>query len=372
MSVIACIRSSIVVLALFAAACDSAAPKPDRGGKDPSRTPQPVMVVTARFEDSGRIRTFAATIRPSIESDLGFRISGKVARRLVRTGDFVHSGQALLTLDTNDLRLQREQAEAEVKAAQSSLVQAEADEARATALQSKGWTTKATLQKAGATAEEARSRLVRAQRALDLATHSLDYATLEADADGVITATPVEPGQVISAGQAAVRLARRSELEAVVALPESYVEPVQRATASLSLWSLPGKTYDARLRELSFAADPATRTFAARFVIPSADDKIRIGMSATLTLREQAGRHFARLPLTAVFNHGRGASVLIVGDGGRLSERLVTIERYEDRSALVTSGVMDGESVVALGVENLDPRLTVRPVSSLSLSSADK
>lgn len=203
-------RSAIIAMALILGGCDSATPKPDRGGKEP-RKAQPVMVVPVRFEEGARTRTFAATIRPSIESDLGFRISGKVARRLVRTGDLVRSGQALLTLDTNDLRLQREQAEAEVKAAQSNLIQAEADEGRAVELQSKGWMANAALQKAHATAEEARSRLIRAQRALDLAGHALGYATLEADADGVITATPIEPGQVISAGQAAVRLARLSE-----------------------------------------------------------------------------------------------------------------------------------------------------------------
>lgn len=365
-------RAAIIAMALILGACDSAAPKPDHAAAEPTKLPQPVMVVPVRFEEGARTRTFAATIRPSIESDLGFRISGKVARRLVRTGDFVRSGQPLLTLDTNDLRLQREQAEAEVKAAQSNLIQAEADEGRATDLQSKGWMANAALQKAHATAEEARSRLVRAQRALDLAGHALDYATLEADADGVITATPIEPGQVISAGQAAVRLARLSELEAVVALPESYVERVGRASASLTLWSLPGKSYEVRLRELSFAADPATRTFAARFVIPSADDKVRIGMSATLTLREQDERRFARLPLTAIYSHGRGAAVFVVGDGGELRERPVTIERYEDRDVLVTSGVSDGETVVALGVEKLDPALTVRPISTLSLSSAGK
>jgi multidrug efflux pump subunit AcrA (membrane-fusion protein) len=169
-------RAGIIAMALILGGCDSAAPKPDHGAAEPTKLPQPVMVVPVRFEEGARTRTFAATIRPSIESDLGFRISGKVARRLVRTGDFVRSGQPLLTLDTNDLRLQREQAEAEVKAAQSNLIQAEADEGRATDLQSKGWMANAALQKAHATAEEARSRLVRAQRALDLAGHALDFS----------------------------------------------------------------------------------------------------------------------------------------------------------------------------------------------------
>ncbi|WP_416221155.1 efflux RND transporter periplasmic adaptor subunit [Rhodopseudomonas palustris] len=357
--------SCVLVAALLLSACDSASSKGDGSNNDPS-VARPVMVAPVRFDERARKRTFAATIRPSIESDLGFRVSGKVAQRLVRNGDRVHKGQALLTLDANDLRLQLDQAEAEVKAAKTNLTQAEADERRATELQRKGWAANATVEKGHAVAEEARSRLIRAQRSLELALNARDYATLEADADGVITATLVEPGQVITSGQAAVRLARLPEMEAQVALPETYVEQVRNATATLSLWSLPNRTFEVRLKELSLAADPTTRTYAARFSIPDAGEALRLGMSATLTLREMSAGHSARLPLTALFDHGSGPSVWVVDGEGRLTGRRVEIDRYDDRAVLISSGVAEGERVVALGVEKLDPGLTVRAISTLT------
>lgn len=352
-----------LVLATLVGACTPGA------GKEPatSRLPErPVLVAPVQFQSITQPRSLAATIRPRVESDLGFRVSGKVARRLVQNGDRVHKGQALLLLDTTDFELQREQADAEVHAATTSLAQAEADEARTTALEQKGWSPAAMLDRAHAAAAEARGRLTRAQRALELAQNALNYATLEADADGVITATPVEPGQVLAAGQPAVRLARFGELEALVAVPETFVEHARNATGTLTLWSLPGRSYDVKLRELSPTADGATRTYAARYTILNADASAQLGMSATLTLTEGGTERAVRLPLTAVFNHGQGASVWVVNDAGKLTARRVTIARYEGQKVLIASGVSDGENVVTLGVEKLDEGLVVRPAQSLS------
>jgi RND family efflux transporter MFP subunit len=246
------------------------------------------------------------------------------------------------------------------------LSQAEAEEQRKTVLHKDGWAPTAMLDKARAAAGEARGRLIRAERAVELARNALNYATLEADADGVITATVVEPGQVLAAGQPAARLARLGELEAQVALPETFVERARAASGSLTLWSLPGRTYDVKLRELSPAADAATRTYAARYSILNPDGAVRLGMSATLTLTEGESEHAARLPLTAVFNHARGPSVWVVEDAGKLTARRVKIARYEGRNVLITEGLGDGENVVTLGVEKLDEGLLARPTQSLS------
>jgi RND family efflux transporter MFP subunit len=351
------------LLAISLAACDS------DSGKQPAATQapaQPVLVTLVQYQGMTQPHTFAATIRARIESDLGFRVNGKVAKRLVQNGELVHTGQALLRLDTTDLQLQLEQAEAEMRAATTSLAQADAEEARQLTLQKSGWSAPATLDKARALAGDARGRLTRAQRAVELARNALDYATLEADADGVITATPVEPGMVIAAGQAAVRLSRLNELEALVALPETFVERARGAIGSLTLWSLPGHSYEVKLRELSPAADSATRTYAARYAIVNADDAVRLGMSATLTLTEDESARAVRLPLTALFDHGQGPSVWVVDDAGRLTARNVTIARYEGQSALVANGVKDAEYVVTLGVEKLDAGVVVRPAQSLS------
>lgn len=352
-----------LLLAVLVGACDSHSGKEPAAEQAPA---QPVLVTLVQYQGITQPHTFAATIRARIESDLGFRVNGKVAKRLVQNGDVIRKGQPLLVLDPIDLKLQLEAAEAEMRAATTSLAQAEADEGRQVALQKSGWSTPATLDKARAAAGDARGRLTRAQRAAELARNALDYATLEADADGVITATPVEPGMVISAGQPAVRLSRLNELEALVALPETFVERARSAHGSLALWSVPGHSYEVTLRELSPAADSATRTYAARYTIVNLDEAVRLGMSATLTLTEASSERAARLPLTALFNHGRGPSVWVVDDAGRLTAHNVTVARYEGQSALIASGVSDGEYVATLGVEKLDEGVVVRPTQSLS------
>ncbi len=354
---------SMLLLTVLLGACDAQAVKQPAEDAAPAR---PVLVASAHYERIAQPRILAATIRPRIESDLGFRVSGKVARRLVQNGDLVRKGQALLVLDTTDFELQLEQAKAEVRAATQTVAQAEADEARTLKLNKDGWSPAAVLDKARAAAQEARSRLTRAQRAVELSENALKYATLEADADGVVTATPVERGQVVSAGQASVRLARLGELEALVALPEIFVERAASADGALTLWSLPGRSYEVKLRELSPVAEGLTRTYAARYTILNPDDAIRLGMSATLTLTEQDKERAVRLPLTAVFNHGRGPSVWVVGASGKLTARPVTIARYEGQSALIASGVSEGEKVVVLGVEKLDEGVAVRPTESLA------
>ena len=166
-------------------------------------------------------------------------------------------------------------------------------------------------------------------------------------------------------GQPVVRLAHTGELEALVAVPETFVERARAATGSMTLWSLPDRKYEVKLRELSPAADSATRTYAARYTIVNPDDAVRLGMSATVSLTEGEDERAARLPLTAVFNHGRGPSVWVVSDAAS-SRRAVTIARYEGQNVLIASGVNEGENVVTLGVEKLDEGLVVRPTQSLS------
>src|SRR6476620_4902207 len=222
----------------------------------PSR---PVLVSAVHFEAESPERSFVGTIRPRIETDMGFRVPGKVARRLVEVGQTVDVGQPLATLDEVDLKLQAEQAEAEFSAATGVLAQAGASEQRAKDLRAKGWTTDAQLDQSRAAADEARARLNRAERSVELTRNSLSYATLVADTRGVVTATLIDAGQVVASGQTAIRVARFAEKEAVVAIPETLVGRAKSGVATVTLWSESDKKYVAKLREIAPAADPATR-----------------------------------------------------------------------------------------------------------------
>jgi RND family efflux transporter MFP subunit len=326
-----------------------------------------VLVTAVHYESQVPDRSFVGTIRPRIESDLGFRVAGKVSKRLIEVGARVETGEPLATLDEIDLRLQAEQAEAEYRAATGVLTQASAAEARATDLRQRGWSTQAVLDQAKATADEARARLSRAERSVELTKNSLSYATLLADAPGVITATLIEPGQVVTAGQAAIRVARLAEKETVVAIPETLLARARSAEASVSIWSRPDKHYRAKLRELAPSADPMTRTYLAKFSVPDAGDDIQLGMTATLTLSDSATERVARLPLSALFNQGQGPSLYAVDEKtGVVTRKHVTVKGYESGEVLITDGVEEGAKVVSVGVQKLDPAQKVNIVPSLS------
>jgi RND family efflux transporter MFP subunit len=348
-------RIAALALLLLLAGCQAnTAPAP--------RSERPVQVQRVAFESNDTTREFVGVVRARYETDLGFRVAGKIVTRVVNVGDRVRVGDIVARLDPQDLALQVESAEAELAAATSSLAQAAADLERYTTLKGKGFASIADFDRKKAANDEAEGRLQRARRALDLARNQLGYAELKADADGVITATLAEAGQVVAIGQAVARLAHRGEKEAVVALPETWLGEARKATATVQLWSERDRSFDARLRELSPQADAATRTYAARFTIAETDDTVAFGMTATVRLSRLADGRVARLPLSAILNRGSGPSVYAIDQTGALVLRPVTVASFTETAALVTSGISDGDQVVTLGVQKLEAGLKVRAV----------
>ena len=256
-----------------------------RNGRREASPSRPVLVATAHYEAETPERSFVGTIHPRIETDMGFRVPGKVAKRLVEVGQTVDVGQPLATLDEVDLKLQAEQAEAEFQRRnrRAGAGRRRRDPRQGIARQGLDHRCPDGPGESAA-ADEARARLNRAERSVELTRNSLSYATLVADTRGVVTATLVEPGQVVASGQTAIRVARFAEKEAVVAIPETLLGRAKDGVASVTLWSEPGRKYAAKLREIAPSADPATRTYLAKFSLPDAGDNVSLGMTATLTL----------------------------------------------------------------------------------------
>src|SRR6266849_2750690 len=193
---------------------------------------RPVQVQRVAFERGDTKREFVGVVRARYETDLGFRVAGKIVTRIVNVGDRVQAGDVVARLDPEDLQLQVESAEAELAAATSNLTQDASDYERYSTLKARGYASVADFDRKRAANDEAQGRLDRARRSLDLVRNQRGYADLKADADGVITATLAEPGQVVAIGQAVVRLAHRGEKEAVVALPETWLGEARETQAS--------------------------------------------------------------------------------------------------------------------------------------------
>jgi RND family efflux transporter MFP subunit len=328
--------------------------------------PPPVLVTEAHFAPREEAQALAGVVKARIESDLAFRIAGKIATRLVDTGVVVREGDPLARLDDTDFRLQLEEAQAEESSARAALAQTEAEERRLTTLSRQGWTANADFDRAHSAADQARAAVIRAERAVALALHSIDYATLRADADGVISAVSAEPGQVVAAGAPIVRLAHANELEAAVSVPETLVDRARSGQAGVEFWALPGVSVAAKLRELAPTSDPATRTYPARFTLIDAPADVRFGMSLTVALQSDSAA-VARVPISALFDTGQGPSVWVVDPAAAtLSAARVGLAGYDSDSAFIGSGVPEGAKIVALGVHKLDQGERVRVVDSLA------
>ncbi len=328
--------------------------------------PRPVLVAEIHYAPRVADRVLPGVVKARIESDLGFRVAGKIARRLVDAGAQVKKGEALAELDDSDLRLQFEQTEADLAAARSAREQQEADFSRIETLHRQGWSATADYDKIKAAADQARANLVKAERAASLARDALSYATLTADADGIVTAAMGEPGQVVAAGAPIVRLAHSGEKEASVAIPEALVERAKSAPARAEFWALPGLSLAARLRELSPNADPTTRTYEARYSLPDAPASVALGMSVSVMLGGGDAK-VARAPLGAILDQGEGPIVWVVDEAtGAISPTRVKIVAYDNETALIAGGAPEGALIVALGAHKLDPGQKVRVVRNLA------
>ena len=327
------------------------------------RAERPVQVQRVEFQPADASREFVGVVRARHETDLGFRVAGKMIARHINVGDKVQAGAVVAELDPRDLDLQVESAQAELAAATSNLTDAAAEEARYANLKTRGAVAIADYDHKRAAKDEAVGRLERARRALDLAGNQRAYAQIKADVDGVITATLAEPGQVVALGQPVARLAHHGEVEALVALPETWLGEARKAEATIVLWSDPGHSFAAHLRELSPQADATTRTYAARFTIEQPGEAVALGMTATVKL-SHASAQVARLPLSAILNRGTGPAVYLVDGAGALELRPVTVATFTENAALVSAGIQDGDSVVTLGVQKLVAGEQVRAVAT--------
>ena len=322
---------------------------------------RPVRVATIALEPATDSVRYPAVIRPRVEADVGFRVGGKVIARLVEVGTRVEPGMVLARLDPTDLQLQIRASQAQLASAQSDAANARSDFARYSSLRQGEWTTRQEYDRRKTTLDKAESRVREVEAQLTVLNNASQYATLVADAPGIVTATLVEPGQVVAQGQTALRVARLGAVEAVANIPEQQLGDLPRRILSVELWSQPGSAIPATLRELSPSADPNTRTYQAKIALDSAPPGIQLGMTATVTARLDRGDMVARLPISALTQRDQKPAVWVLAHpADTLELRPVAIAAYAGDLAIVAGGLKDGERVVTAGVHKLDAGQKVR------------
>jgi membrane fusion protein, multidrug efflux system len=320
-------------------------------------------------ENAGSVgASYPGEVRARYESKLGFRIGGKVAQRLVDVGANVRAGQVLMRLDPEQEVLRNASSAAQVDATKSRVDQNRTDLARIEALFARKFASQAELDAARLALAESESQLANARAQNDMARNQRAYTELVADRAGVVTAIHAEAGQVVSAGAPAVILAGSGEREVVVSIPETRIAAIRDAKRmTVSLWSQPGRTYLAKLRELSPDTDDVSRTYAARVTIVEPGPEIRLGMTATVFTPDIEGARAIRLPLTAIYDSNGKPQVWIVDPRtSRVSARAVTLGAAEKDAVLIAGGLEPGEVVVTAGVNLLHPGQKVKTAGAKS------
>lgn len=352
-------RLSLVFIALLPfglTACNEAPPA------DP-RLQVPLVRVGVVEPSAPSARVFTGVVEARVQSDLGFRVPGKVLERLVDAGQSVKRGQPLMRIDANDLTLTARAQQEAVLAATARARQASDDERRYRDLVSVGAVSASAYSGVKAAADSAKAQLNAAQAQADVARNATSYSTLLADADGVVVDTLAEPGQVVGAGQIVVRVAHSGQREAVIQLPET-LRPALGSAATVELYGQNQRAGNARLRQLSDSADRQTRTFEARYVLESAFSNATLGSTISVVIADTnvADAREFQVPMGALYDTGKGPGVWVVaGEPEQVAWRPIKVRSLDNEASVrVTGDLHVGDRVVALGAHLLSEGEKVR------------
>jgi RND family efflux transporter MFP subunit len=322
---------------------------------------RPVRTVTVEPGASAITNTLTGEVRARYESDLGFRVDGKIIDRPVDVGSVVKKGDVLARLDPLPRQKDLQSAKADAAAAKATLVKNQAAEARQAQLLKDGYATRATYDDAVANLQAAQSQVESATARLQQAQDNLGYTQLLADADGVITQVTGNIGQVVASGQAIVRLAQPGEREAAFDVPEAILSATRTAPPiTVTLVSNPSIKVVGQVRYVAPQADPTTRTYEARVSLPNAPPEMRLGATVTgsAALQNEA---LVELPGSALFEqNGKPAVWIVDAKAGAVSLREIAISRYIGDRIVVGGGLNKGDIVVTAGVQKLIPGQKVR------------
>ncbi|MGB3597728.1 MAG: efflux RND transporter periplasmic adaptor subunit [Pseudomonas neustonica] len=346
--------------------------KEDQAGAATVDTAPPRMVLATEVHPAAsRGATFTGVVAARTESELGFRVAGKVIERRVDPGERVSKGDVLLVLDVDDFELALRAANNRVRSAQATLQQARDDEKRYSELVESGAIPRQAFDEAVTALRVAQANMASARADAAQIENQRGYSTLTAGADGVITDVMVDSGQVVAAGQVVAKLAHSGAREAVINIPETQRHLADH-TAAAQLFGDPDTVIPAKLRELSASADPVTRTYRARYVLEDGETPLAIGATISIHLDDTAANALTRVPLGALYDRGAGTGVWVINDESQVNFTPVKVASLGQEYALLSEGLSEGQRIVALGAHLLHEGDAVRllPAASWAADSA--
>jgi len=329
------------------------------------QTVRPVRVMTVADGKELTSQLFSGEVRARHESNLGFRVSGKVISRSVDIGDPVRTGMVLAQIDATDYEHARDSLAAQLGAARAEHNFARDELERHRELAEQKLISPAELDRRETAVQVAAGRLRSLESQLAQATNQLGYARLVADRDGVVTAVSVEAGQVVAAGSPVITVARQSEREILIRLPEQNLADIRKGQVlAVSFVARPAERVEGRVREISPVADPGSRTYAVRMSLPDAPAWVAFGMTASVAMQANGTFQMA-LPLAAIFEPQSapktGPRVWVFDEASETVKSIpVRLGRPLDGERIEVEGLQAGTRIVVAGARSLREGQKVR------------
>ncbi|MGY2287004.1 efflux RND transporter periplasmic adaptor subunit [Pseudomonas gingeri] len=341
---------ALVLVALLSGCGHEKPPEPER--------PR-VFVEQVQRKDFGAAVTLTGDIQARVQTDLSFRVGGKIIQRSVDVGARISARQVLAKLDPKDLQTNVDTAQAEVNAEQARVQQTSAAFVRQQKLLPKGYTSRSEYDAAQAGVLSARSALTAAQAQLANAREQLGYTSLIAEAPGVITARQAEVGQVVQATMPIFSLARDGERDAVFNVYESLlVEPPDDQPITVTLLDNPAIKAVGKVREVTPAVSAQSGTVQVKVALGELPAGMDLGSVVSATATAPA-RSSIELPWSALTKDVSDPAVWLVDADGKVSLHRVKVGRYLTGHVMISEGLEGGEKVVVAGGQLLHPGMRV-------------
>lgn len=340
--------AALMIIGLALAGCGE--PK-----KQESDSGQRVRVEAAALGEYQPVADISGEVDARIQTDLAFRVGGKIVARNVDVGSHVHKGDVLMQLDNSEQRSDVAIAEASLRAAQADLKQKNLAFERYQALIAAHAIAQQVLDQAQQDLATAQGSLQSAEAQLATARDALSYTSLKADSDGIITARNVEIGAVVTAAQAALTIAHDGPRDAVFDVYEAFfLEGEPSKDVVVSSISNPDRKVTASIRETAPVIDAKTGTIHVKLKLPD-DADWALGTPVIGAFRAPAKSGFT-LPWSAMTSDNGAPAVWVVNpDSKKATLRPVKIALYRLGDFVVSDGLKTGDLVVTDGVKLVRP-----------------
>ncbi len=343
--------SYLFLVALLVSAC---------GGEvaEPVEQVRAVKTILVAERASGQMRKFPGTVEPVDNSSLSFEVSGLVQEVRASAGDRFEKGQVLAVLDKQSFELNVESARASLSRAQAQFDEKGTayDRERRIQAQDAGATTQRAVDQARAAFESNRQNVSYSRAQLDLARRDLQNTELRTPFEGVVSARHVEAFEEVHRGKPVFDVFVEGAMEATVAIPENMIGDVYIGLkGEVRLPNRADAVYQAAVSEVGSAATSAN-AFPVKATITDADELVRPGMTAELTLLfalEEEGRSGYLVPVQAMApGLASDDRHVFVYDTETSTVRKTAVQNsgIVGNQAIITTGIAPGDVIVVAGV----------------------